>query len=105
VRQVLWNAAELLANQPVEEIPQEMPVYRPAADPRDFTITREPGGFRVKGAAIERSAAMTYWEYEGSVRRFQRMMAHIGVEEALRKAGIEEGETVYIGEYELEWQD
>ena len=105
VRQLLWNAVELLANLPVEETPQEMPVYRPAADPRDFTITREPGGFRVKGAAIERSAAMTYWEYEGSVRRFQRMMAHIGLEDALRAAGIEEGETVFIGEYELEWQD
>jgi GTPase len=30
---------------------------------------------------------MTYWEHEGSVRRFQRMMETLGVEKALREAG------------------
>jgi GTP-binding protein len=62
-------------------------------------------GYRVTGAAIERAAAMTYWEYEGSVRRFQRILNVLGIEDALLKAGIEEGDTVYIGEYELVWQD
>jgi GTP-binding protein len=32
-------------------------------------------------------------------------MTTIGVDEALRKAGIEDGDTVVIGEYELEWQE
>ena len=40
-----------------------------------------------------------------SVRRFQKLMNTLGVEEALRKAGIEEGDNVIIGEFELEWQD
>ncbi len=105
VRQLLWQASELLVNLPQEEAVEELPVYRPAEDPRAFTIERQPGGWRVKGAAIERAAAMTYWEYEGSVRRFQRMMDMIGAEDALRKVGIQEGETVFIGEYELEWRD
>jgi GTP-binding protein len=49
---------------------------------------------------------MTYWEFEGSVRRFQRLIESLGVEEELRKMGIQNGDTVYIGdEYELEWQD
>jgi GTP-binding protein len=59
----------------------------------------------VRGAAIERAAEMTYWEHDGSIRRFHRLMVTLGVDEALRKAGIEEGDTVYINEYELEWQD
>jgi GTPase len=29
----------------------------------------------------------------------------LGVEEALREAGVKEGDTVYIGDFELEWQD
>jgi GTP-binding protein len=62
-------------------------------------------GWRVRGEAIERAAAMTYWEHRESVRRFQRLMENIGVEEALLEAGIEEGETVFVGEYALEWQD
>ena len=105
VRQLLWKAAELLAQQPKIEMEAELPVYRPVESVSAFTLEREPGGWRVKSAAIERSAAMTYWEFEGSVRHFQRLMDTIGVDDALRKAGIQEGETVFIGEYELEWQD
>jgi len=36
---------------------------------------------------------------------FTGTMERLGVDEALRKAGIEEGETVRIGEFELEWQE
>ncbi|MFN2148602.1 MAG: Obg family GTPase CgtA [Anaerolineales bacterium] len=46
---------------------------------------------------------MTYWEYDESVRRFQKLMDTLGIEAALREAGIETGDTVHIGEYELEW--
>jgi GTP-binding protein len=48
---------------------------------------------------------MTYWEHRESIRRFQRLMENIGLEDALREAGIEEGDTVIIGDYTLEWQD
>ena len=107
VRELLLKAAGELAKAPaLEEIEPPMPVYRPEADPRDFSISREDdAGWRVSGAAIERAAAMTYWEHHGSVRRFQKLMEKLGVEEALREAGIESGETVRIGQFELEWQD
>lgn len=109
VRPLLYRAAQLLKeveSQPLEEVPaEEMPVYRPETDPRQFTIGREPGGWRVLGQAIERAAAMTYWEYDQSVRRFQRILQTLGIEEALREAGIQPGDTVYIGDYELEWED
>ena len=66
----------------------------------------------MRGKAIERAAAMTYWEHYGSVRRFQRLMNTLGVEDALRKAGVQTGDTVFIGDpreartaYELEWED
>jgi GTP-binding protein len=32
-------------------------------------------------------------------------MEALGIDEALRKAGIQEGDTVAIGENELEWQE
>jgi len=107
VRELLLKAVGMLAEAPaMEEIEPPMPVYRPEEDPRDFEISREDdASWRVSGAAIERAAAMTYWEHHGSVRRFQKLMERLGVEEALREAGVEEGETVRIGEFELEWQD
>lgn len=105
LKTVLWKAHELLQVTPEMEVVLTTPLYRPEEDPRDFKVTREADGWRVKGKSIERAAEMTYWEHDGSVRRFHRLMVTLGVDEALRKEGIENGETVYIGEYELEWQD
>ncbi len=106
VRELLWKASELLKATPVlEPEVEEMPVYRTAEDPKSFTVEQTAEGWQVHGAAIERAAAMTYWEFDGSVRRFQRLMGTLGVEEQLRKLGVQEGDTVFIGDYELEWQD
>jgi GTPase len=105
LRKLLYRAAQLLEEAPLPEAAEEMPVYRVSEDPRQFSIQREAKGWRVSGEAIERAATMTYWEYDQSVRRFQRILQSLGVEDALRKAGVQQGDTVYIGDYELEWQD
>ncbi len=106
VRELLLKAAATLAETPaLTEVEPTMPVYRPVEDPRAFTIQREPDGYRVKSAAIERAAEMTPWDQSGSVRRFQKLMERLGVDKALREAGAQEGDTVYIGEYELEYQE
>jgi GTP-binding protein len=106
VRELLLKAAATLAETPaLEEVEPVMPVYRPVEDPRAFTILREPDGWRVKSVSIERAAEMTPWDQSGSVRRFQKLMERLGVDKALREAGAQEGDTVYIGEYELEYQE
>ena len=108
VRELLLKATQKLAETPaLEEVEPPMPVYRPQEDAREFTVKREGTNvWRISGAAIERSAKMTYWQHSGSLRRFQKLMEHLGVDDALRKAGIQEGDSVRIGEeFELEWQD
>lgn len=105
VRELLYRVAERLREAPPLEDAEVMPVYRLENDPQQFSISQEGDGWRVSGEAIERAAAMTYWEYNDSIRRFQRILAALGIEDALRKAGIQEGDTVYIGDFELEWQD
>jgi GTPase len=106
VREVLYRAAQLLAEAEPLPVLEEVPVYRAPVDEKAFNITREPdGGFRVSGVQIERAASMTYWEHDQAVERFQRILEVLGVRKALAEAGIQEGNTVYIGEYELEWTD
>ena len=105
LRQLLYRAAQKLAEVPATPEVGELPVYGKESDPRQFSIERKADGWHVAGKAIERAAAMTYWEYDQSVTRFQRIMQALGVEEALRQAGVQAGETVFIGNYELEWQD
>jgi GTP-binding protein len=105
VRPLLFKAAELLADAPEPPPVVELPVYRPETDPNEFSVERADEGWRVIGEAIERAAAMTYWEYDQSVRRFQRIMEALGIDQALRDTGVQNGDTILIGEYELEWED
>jgi len=105
VRDLMRQVYEMLENAPEPAEVAELPVYRMEEDPRAFRIEEEEFGWRVVGKSIERAAAMTFWEHPGSLRRFQRMMNVIGLEKALREAGVQEGDSVFIGDYELEWQD
>jgi GTP-binding protein len=105
LRPLLYRAAQLLAETPPLADIATVPIYRPETDPRRFTIQQVQDGWRVKGESIERAAAMTYWDNDASIRRFQHILGILGIDEALRKAGIQEGNMVYIGEYELEWSD
>jgi GTP-binding protein len=105
VKALLYRAAQLLRETPQHTPEIAIPVYRVESDPKAFTITQEPDGWRVSGAAIERAAKMTYWEHYQSIRRFQRILETLGIDRALREAGVQDGDTVHIGEFELEWQD
>ena len=105
LRPLLYRAAQLLKELPPPSEVGGLPVYRPEADPRQFTITHAPDGWHVSGKSIERAAEMTYWEHYQSVRRFQRILETLGIDQALRQAGVRTGDTVFIGEFELEWQD
>ncbi len=62
------------------------------------------GGFRVRGARIERIAAQTNFDVEESAERFQRALARFGIDTELRRAGVAAGDTVRIGGTELEWE-
>jgi GTP-binding protein len=107
VREALLKAAAKLQETPdLDDIAPALPVYRPKDDARDFVVTRTgEKEWRLSGSAIERAAKMTFWEHDGAVRRFQKIMETLGVDDALRNAGAQLGDTVFIGDFELEWQD
>jgi GTP-binding protein len=106
VREVLYRAAQKLAEAAPLPVEEELPVYRAIDAGPAFAISREDdGGYRVKSPRIERAASMTYWEHDQAVERFQRILETLGVRKALSEAGIKDGDTVYIGEFELEWTD
>jgi GTP-binding protein len=84
----------------------EMPLYEMPEEETPFTVTREEDGiFRVSGRRIERAAAMTYWDNDEAIIRFQSILGAIGISAALEEAGVQVGDTVYIGEHELEWTE
>jgi GTP-binding protein len=111
VRELLRGALAILdALPPAETVVESatMPVFRPAPDEDAFTIEREgmvddAQVFRVRGIKVERVAQMTNWDQEEGVRRTHRVLQAMGVNAALRAAGIEEGDYVRIGNIEVEW--
>ncbi len=52
--------------------------------------------FEVKGKAIERLVAMTNFDNDEALYRFQLIWKRLHIEEALKAAGIKEGQTVRI---------
>jgi GTPase len=105
VRTLLDKTYEVLQATPILAKEAAMPVYHPQTDPRQYQIHHVSNGWRISGASIERAAAMTYWENDDSIRRFQRILKALGIDDALREAGVKEGDMVSVGEYELEWVD
>ena len=65
----------------------------------------QDGVYYVSGERIERAAAMTYWDYDEAVSRFHKTLETLGVADALESAGVRRGDTVFIGDFELEWSE
>jgi len=107
LREVLARAAQLLHDLPAP-VPSEedLPIYRGPQEAEEFRLEQErDGAWRLHGRRIERAAAMTYWELDEAVERFQRILEVLGIYEAMKKAGVKQGDLVRIGEKELEWHD
>jgi len=104
-REMLYRVAQMLAELPEEVPTRELPVFRLDEDEEAFTIEREDDGWRVRGVQVERLEAMTMWNLDEAVRRFQRALERMGVVAALKDAGVLSGDTVRIGEKELVWEE
>jgi len=101
---LLRRVVDLLDSLPRKEpVSEEAKVFR-LEEEEPFSIAQEEDGWRVRGPEIQRVVAMTNWAYDEAVMRFQRILEAMGISAALEKAGIEEGDTVHIGDIELEWQ-
>jgi GTP-binding protein len=70
-----------------------------------WEVVAEADGLRVRGRAIERSAARTDFTNPESRDRFQRRLERLGIDAELRRRGARDGTTVRIGAQELEWGD
>jgi GTPase len=113
VRELLRGALAILDTLPKQEpktAEETMPVFRPAPNEDTFTVEREgieDGAqiFRVRGLKVERVAQMTNWGQDEGVQRTHRVFQAMGVNDALRSAGVQDGDYVRIGDVEVEWGD
>ena len=108
LRPLLWRVKELLESTPA-------PMLETAADPVRHTVVREEAPFevvryedgiwQVGGERVEKLVRMTDLNNDDAVLRMQRIFVKMGLEEALRDAGIRVGDTVSIAGSEFEYTE
>ena len=74
-------------------------------DTNAFTIRREKGVFIVEGDNIERIYKKINISTDEGVMRLATILNKMGVEEALRKNGIKDGDTVRLCDFEFEYYE
>ena len=82
----------------------ERKVYK-LEDKEDFTITKEKNVYVVKGESVDRVMRKVNIADNESLYYLHKMLDKIGVQQALKKQGVKEGDIVKIGNYEMEWED
>lgn len=106
IPEMLYKVREMLENAPeIGRASADEIVIRAEEEEDVFSIEREADGWRVHGKKIERIAAMTYFEFDATLNRFQQILEGMGISAALEDAGVQLGDTVYIGDDTLEWAD
>ncbi|HMN30697.1 MAG TPA: Obg family GTPase CgtA, partial [Caldilineaceae bacterium] len=107
VQAMLYRVQAMLDALPapaVEPTADELPQITPDGDEKVFQIIKlGDEEWMVVGVATERAAQMTNWNYYEAAMRFQRILKAMGITDALREAGVQDGHTVRIGDVELTW--
>ncbi|HMD02202.1 MAG TPA: Obg family GTPase CgtA, partial [Candidatus Baltobacteraceae bacterium] len=104
VRELLFEAYRAIRDAPAPQVaPSEAPrfVLTPQ-EPFEIEVARD-GAFVVSGERIERLAAMTDFESDEGLGRFESILAKMGVERRLRELGAHEGDTVRIAGHEFDY--
>ncbi|MDR1740554.1 MAG: GTPase ObgE [Synergistaceae bacterium] len=74
------------------------------SDPDSLLRGNAPAKWRVCHAGLEKAVARIDFEQDDALQRFARILSRLRVEEALSQAGASDGDKVYIGEVEFDFQ-
>ncbi len=108
VQVLLQTAGDVLERTPKAVL--TMPVetddvtYQYDDSKRDFGITEtDEHVFTVTGERIEKFVKMTNLDHQDGIMRFARALQNWGIEEALRDAGAENGDTIVIADFSFDF--
>ena len=108
ISELLKRVSQVLKELPKEELYDEVEdkkVYTLQEEQEGYTIKREDGIFVVDGPAVDRVMRRVNLEDNESMYYFQKCLDSLGVNQKLKEAGVQEGDTVNICGWELEWYD
>ena len=96
-------ATEVRRARDEEPEPEAFVVHRPAGE--GFRIERESdGSYRVVGRQAERAVAFSDLTNLDALDEAHRRLRKLGVDRALDRAGVKEGDTVHIGKLSFDYE-
>ncbi|HIJ65141.1 MAG TPA: GTPase ObgE [Candidatus Hydrogenedentes bacterium] len=98
----LWAIVDRLRGE--EAIPPGAAAERDYTYTPPYMIEKTPQGFSITGKTAVRAVNMTDFNNEEAVRRLQDKLRLMGVFKALKRMGAQQGQTITIGDVELEYQ-
>ena len=109
LKEVLYRAIELVEDY--EEVMEEEivdedahVVFRHEDEEEPFKLSRDSQGVWIlTGDEIERLFLMSNFDHNEEIMRFARQLRHMGVDEALREAGAQNGDLVAIRDFTFEF--
>ena len=105
LQSLMFKAYEMLQYFVPEEDEEENLLIE-EIDPDSFEVV--PGNdtdFEVRGKNIERLVAMTNFDNDEALYRFQLIWKSLKIDDALKEAGITEGQTVRIRDMVFEFKE
>ena len=107
VQELIDHVANVLKTLPKEELVQveEKMVYTLPDKEQQWEARREGNVFYVTGRAVDRLMGRINIEDNESMYYFHKCLRNMGIDAKLRSLGICDGDTVFISDWELEWED
>ncbi|MGN1301740.1 MAG: GTPase ObgE [Clostridia bacterium] len=107
LKELFKYVSEVIKTLPKETIVEgdERVVYTLKEDTDEFEIIKENGEFIVRGPAVDRLMGRVNLEDNESLYYFQKTLRNLGIEDALKQEGVQEGDTVRFNDWEFAWYD
>ena len=100
--EALWQEVDRL-RQEAEDNPAPAPPEREYTYVAPFEVITVEEGFRIEGKRPIRAVRMTDFQNGEAVVHLQQVLDKMGVFKALKRMGAEEGQSIFIGDLELEY--
>ena len=105
VTELVWRLAAMVrAARDQEPETDGFVIHRP--EPTGVKITRDDdGSWRVLGREAERSVALSDLTDVGALDYAQHRLKKLGVDKALKRAGVRHGDEVRVGSFAFEYEE
>lgn len=107
IQKLIDHVSQVLKTLPKEDLIEieEKTIYTLEDKDKEWEAKREGNVFYVTGRAVDRLMGRINIEDNESMYYFHKCLKNMGIDDKLKELGISDGDTVFISDWELEWEE